>query len=81
MDVQGLLQAISTVGFPIVCCSAMMWYVKYSTDQNRKEIAELNEEHKEEMTDITKAVNNNTIALQKLCDLLQEGGTRGNSAD
>ena len=73
MDIQGLLQAISTVDFPIVCCGAMMWYVKYNTDQNSNEIARLNDQHKEEMDGVTQAVNNNTIALQKLCDMLQGG--------
>ena len=82
MDIQGLLQAVSTVGFPIVCCGAMMWYVKYSTDQNRQEISRLNDQHKEEMEDVTQAVNNNTIALQKLCDMLQEGSAHGkNNSD
>lgn len=71
MDLQGLLQAVTTVGFPIVCCGAMMWYVKYSTDQNRAEVAKLNEQHREEISEVTKAVNNNTIALTKLCDLMQ----------
>ena len=77
MDWQGLMQAITTVGFPIVCCIAMMWYVKYVTDQNREEIAKLNDQHKQEMTEVTQAINNNTIALTKLCDLLKaEGGEK-----
>lgn len=71
MDIQAILQAITTVGFPIVCCGAMMWYVKYSTDENRDEVSRLNEQHKQEMTEVTKAINNNTIALQKLCDLMR----------
>lgn len=70
MDIQAILQAITTVGFPIVCCGAMMWYVKYSTDQNRDEVSKLNEQHKQEMTEVTQAINNNTMALQKLCDLM-----------
>jgi hypothetical protein len=74
MDIQAILQAITTVGFPIVCCGAMMWYVKYSTDQNRDEVSKLNEQHKQEMTEVTQAINNNTMALQKLCDLMQKEG-------
>ena len=42
MDIQTILQAITTVGFPIVCCGAMMWYVKYQTDVNREDIDKLN---------------------------------------
>lgn len=71
MDWQGLMQAITTVGFPIVCCIAMMWYVKYSTDKNREEISKLNEQHKQEMSEVTQAINNNTIALTRLCDFMK----------
>ena len=70
MDVQSILTAITTVGFPIVCCCAMMWYVKYQTDKNREDIAKLNEQHNKEMSEVTQAINNNTLALQKLCDKL-----------
>lgn len=70
MDANVILQAITTVGFPIVCCGAMMYYVKYSNDRNREDIQKLNSDHKEEMNQITQALNNNTIALQKLCDKL-----------
>lgn len=68
MDVQSILTAITTVGFPIVCCCAMMWYVKYQTDKNREDILRLNDMHRSEMLEVTEAINNNTVALQKLCD-------------
>jgi hypothetical protein len=45
MDVTEIINAITTVGFPIVCCLAMAWYVKYTTDKNREEIHNLNEAH------------------------------------
>ena len=70
MDANVILQAITTVGFPIVCCGAMMYYVKYSNDRNREDISKLNSDHKEEMNQITQALNNNTVALQRLCDKL-----------
>ena len=70
MDAQAIITAITTVGFPIVCCCAMGWYVKYATDKNREEITKLNEQHKAEMSEVTQAINNNTLALQKLCDKL-----------
>lgn len=79
MDVQGLLQAITTVGFPIVCCCAIMWYVRYITDRNRDDIEKLNQQHKDEMESITMAVNNNTLALQKLTDMIEyseKGGSQ-----
>ena len=73
MDLQIIIQAVTQVGFPIVCCGAMMWYVKYSTDKNREEIDKLNEQHRREMTDMTTAVNNNTVVLTRLCEILKSG--------
>lgn len=70
MDFSNVLTAITTVGFPIVMCCGMAWYVKYITDKNREEIDKLNEQHDSELSEITTAINNNTIALTKLCDKL-----------
>lgn len=70
MDIQAILQAITTVGFPIVCCGAMMWYVKYQTDVNREDIDKLNEQHRADMVDMTTAINNNTVVLTRLCEIL-----------
>lgn len=73
MDIQIFVQAVTQVGFPIVCCGAMMWYVKYSTDKNREEVDKLNQQHRQEMTDMTTAVNNNTVVLTRLCEILKSG--------
>ena len=73
MDVNTFLQAVGTVGFPIVCAIAMGWYVKYVTDRNREDIDKLNEQHQQEMKEVTTALNNNTLALQKLSDVIGNG--------
>lgn len=70
MDVNAILQAVGTLGFPIVCAIAMAWYVKYMTDRNREDIDKLNAQHQQEMKEVTTALNNNTLALQKLSNLL-----------
>lgn len=59
MDVNTVTTAISTLGFPIVMCGAMFWYMLKEKDS-----------HKEEMNSVTEALNNNTLILQKLCDSL-----------
>lgn len=74
MDANFILQAVTTVGFPIVACGAMGYFVKYTIDKNRQEIANLNEQHKEEMTQVTQALNNNTKALTELCELMRREG-------
>ena len=72
MDWNVIMQAVTTVGFPIVMCGVMAYYVKYTTDKHREEIAKLNEQHEQEMLDIVKAVDNNTKALTKLCEKLDK---------
>lgn len=59
MDGNVVLQAISTVGFPIVMCLILV-YIVYK----------MNEQHKEEMNKMNEALNNNTLAIQHLTDML-----------
>lgn len=61
MDANIILQAITSVGFPIVMCLMLMWYVK-----------EISTKHKEESDKFAEALNNNTLVLQKLCDRLDD---------
>lgn len=72
MDANAIIQMIGSLGFPIVACIAMGWYVKYQTDQNNKEVKEMREEHRREIEKVTEALNNNTLAIQKLSDHLDE---------
>lgn len=65
-----IVQLISTLGFPIVCCLGLGWYVKYVTDKEREERLAMQKEHRDEIAQVTTALNNNTLALQKLCDKL-----------
>lgn len=60
MTMQDITTLISTVGFPIVCCGVLFY-------QNWKE----GSAHKEEMNQITKALENNTLAIQKMVTLLE----------
>jgi hypothetical protein len=56
---QDIVSIISTVGFPIAMCVILMWYVKDLTDK-----------HQQETKDFTKALNDNTSVIRKLCDIL-----------
>lgn len=68
MSIKDIIEAISSTGFSIVACIGLGWYVKYITDNNNKEVSEMRKEHNEEINRVTDALNNNTLALQKLCD-------------
>lgn len=59
MDINVIMQAITTVGFPIVMCLCLAWYCM-----------KLNDSHKAETDKFTTALNDNTLILQKLCDIL-----------
>ena len=70
MDLTGISEIISTVGFPIVCFIMCGWYVKYREDRNDEKIDKLNTMHDDESKQMESALNNNTLALQKLTDKL-----------
>ena len=61
MDLQTVLTAISTVGFPIVACIALFWIMW----NNQKQ-------HVEETQKLAETINNNTIALTKLVEQIEQ---------
>lgn len=70
MELSAISEVISTVGFPIVCFIMCGYYVKYREDKNDEKIEKLNNMHDEESKQMISALNNNTLALQKLTDKL-----------
>lgn len=75
-------QLISSLGFPIVACMCMALYVKEQTKANREDVKELNAQHSKEMNsfkdEIKEALDNNTIALTKLCERLEREEAKAN---
>lgn len=71
MDIATLL---GSYAFPVVACIVMAIYVKEMSQDNREDTKALNEQHTKEMNafkdEIKEALNNNTIALTKLCERL-----------
>ena len=59
MEIDVLLQAIATLGFPIVMCVALLCEIKDMTTK-----------HQEETKLFSDSMNKNTLVLQKLCDVL-----------
>lgn len=56
-----IVTILSNFGFPIVCCGVLMWYV-----------FNLQKQHKEEVEKMVEALNQNTIAIQRLIDKIGE---------
>lgn len=77
MDVNQIMQAIGTLGFPIVACCALFYYL------NKEQ-----ESHKSEMQAVTDALNRNTDALLELKTIInfltgrrRSDGSNNTSAD
>ena len=60
MDVQTVITAVGSLGFPIVACCFMAFYIK-----------DINEKHKAESDKMTEAINNNNKLLEKIIDRLE----------
>lgn len=71
MDANSVVTLIGSLGFPIVACLGMAWYVKYQMDAYSKQVKEIREEHNKEIEKVTEALNNNTLAIQRLCDKME----------
>lgn len=67
-------QLVTSLGFPIVACVGLAFYVKYIIDAYRQEVKDLRKEHQEEIGKITEALNHNTEAITKLTISLERGG-------
>ena len=67
-----IFSVIGQYAFPIVACVVMGWYVKYIQDNYRKDINEISVRYKDEMDKVTVALNNNTLAVQKLTDYIEK---------
>lgn len=57
--IQTLTDLIANLGFPIVCCGALFWYVTKHTDRQHTELEELK-----------KTVEQNTEILRDLKELI-----------
>lgn len=60
MDYEQVVTLVQTVGFPIVMCGALFWYMITQRTAHKVEV--------EKMTD---ALNNNTVVLQKLASIIE----------
>lgn len=60
MDITQILDSVGTVGFPIVMCLVLLYYMKQE-----------NEKHDKEVQHLTDTINANTQVLTELCTLIK----------
>ena len=59
MEPDAIIQAVSTLGFPIVMCAALLYYLNLER-----------ESHKEEMISMRDALDRNTTIMTELKEML-----------
>lgn len=67
-----IVSIISAVGFPIVAAVGCGYFVKWQYEQNQKQVEAMRQEHKEEVQNMTKAIENNTVALTRLIEKIDK---------
>ena len=59
MDYEMLMTFITTLGFPIVVCCALFWYIN-----------KMSESHKEEIDSLRETITDNTTLLHEVKELI-----------
>ena len=67
-----IVSIISAVGFPIVAAVGCGYFVKWQYEQNQKQVEAMRQEHKEDVQNMTKAIENNTLALTRLIEKIDK---------
>ena len=62
MDTNSIIQIVSTLGFPIVMCGALFWYMVKQRDAHREETEHL----KDTLNENTKVLAELTILIKLL---------------
>ena len=61
MDISAIAQLVSTIGFPIAMCIYLLIYIK-----------SFDEKYCEQLNNMTKAIENNTLTITKLMAMIDE---------
>ena len=72
MDVTAIMQAISSLGFPIVACIAIAWYFNKVNENYRQDIKELTQQQQTQLDKLTEAITANTVVVTRLVDKLNK---------
>lgn len=65
MDISAIIELVSTLGFPIVVCGALFYYMVKQGERNHKTISELSD-----------TIQGNTKVLAELYTLIKEKGIK-----
>lgn len=66
LDINVITSLIGSIGFPIVMCLILIYYIKYLTEKNTEALTQIMNSHKSESMDFKVAIDNNTKAIEML---------------
>ena len=72
MSVQDVTDLITRVGFPIVMCGALAWYVKHMTDRFMAMVDSINIQHDTETKNMIRSLDANTQAIALLSQKIKD---------
>lgn len=64
------IEIVVNYGVPMICLAAVSWFCYDQLEKARQDRKEMEEKHKKEVDGMTKALENNTLVLNKLVDKL-----------
>lgn len=73
MDVNAIVSLVSTLGFPIVCCGALFWYV----NRTQKEFTQKMEDTVNRLNDSINEMNSSITKLITTVSILHKIGGDG----
>ena len=71
MDMSSVVNLISNLGVPIALLFASFWLLDQERKDHKKEVDSLREEFSEDRVQMVEALNNNTLAIQHLSDVMR----------
>lgn len=66
MNTETIVSLVSSLGFPICCCVALGYFILKQMDKTTQLLEAERKQHKEEVDNLAKVIENNTLVLQKI---------------
>lgn len=73
-NMQLLTQFINSIGFPIVVCAALAYYIVWDRQQRREDNKERYEENQKLFDSLKVAIDNQTEAMKELREVIMKWG-------
>lgn len=73
LDINGIIQIINGVGFPITACIAMGTFIVWDKKTKREDSQQQQAQLQEMFSKVSESINNNTLIITRLVQKLEDG--------